>query len=154
MVGLTGSRRTWTGNCLLNGDGTSIYLDPDTTTTYVPIWLTHGPSCEKWSAKVESLGLLHSNSWWHKTEAAHLNPEKKIIKKLDTAWQRCDPNQLGWLQQPVRSFVRTNEFMDDVEEKIDAVPMEPTGDEWTEEDQDALDSEEDDDGVFKNPEMF
>ena len=43
-------------------------------------------------------------------------------------------------------FVRTNEFVDHVEESIEAVPMERTGDEWTDEDQTVLDSEEDDDG--------
>ena len=44
--------------------------------------------------------------------------------------------------------------MDDVEESIETVSMKPTGDEWTEEDQAALNSEEADDGdhffIFPN----
>ena len=47
-------------------------------------------------------------------------------------------------------FVRINKFVDD--ESFEAVPMEPTGDEWTEEDQAIYDSEKDEDGDENNNE--
>ena len=46
----------------------------------------------------------------------------------------------------LRHFARTNEFVGDVEVSIQAMPMETTGDELTEEDQAVLDSEENNDG--------